>query len=298
MRWLVTGAGGMLGTDLVAYLRAGGEPVTALGRAELDIRRPRAVAAALDRDRPDVLVNCAAWTRVDDAEAHEAEALAVNGDAVAVLAAACAERGVRLVQLSTDYVFDGTARAPYPEDAPASPLGAYGRGKLAGERAALAHGHLVVRTAWLYGAHGRNFVRTMLDLAAGHGTVAVVADQVGQPTWSADLAAQIVALARAGAPSGVYHGTNAGQTTWYGFAREIFAAAGADPARVTPATTAELARPAPRPAYSVLGHAGWARAGLPPMRHWRDAFRAAWPLLIGGAGRANGVPSGARGGAQ
>lgn len=307
MRWLVTGARGLLGTDLVAHLRGrAGEQVVPLGRDGLDIRRAADVAAALDRHRPDVLVNCAAWTRVDDAETHEADALAINGHAVRVLAEACAERAVRLVHLSTDYVFDGTAREPYPEDAPPRPLGAYGRGKLAGERAALDHGHVVVRTAWLYGAHGGNFVRTMLRRALAGDTVAVVADQVGQPTWAADLAARIAGLVRAGAPPGIYHGTNAGHTTWYGFAREIFAAAGADPARVTPATTAELARPAPRPAYGVLGHAGWARAGLPPMRHWRAAFRDAWPRLAGAAGgrdgaRRDAVPAGGgrpAGGAQ
>lgn len=282
MRWLVTGARGMLGADVVAHLCSrDGEHVVALGREQLDVRDPGAVAAALDAHRPDVVVNCAAWTAVDDAETHEAEALAVNGHGVRELAAACAEAGARLVHVSTDYVFDGTAAEPYPEDAPPNPLGAYGRTKLAGERAALAHGHLVVRTAWLYGAHGANVVRTMLRRAAAGEGVAVVTDQVGQPTWSADLAARLVALARIGAPPGVYHGTNAGQTTWYGFAREIYAAAGADPALVTPTTSAALGRPAPRPAYSVLGHTGWARAHLPPMRHWREAFRAAWPYLAG-----------------
>lgn len=282
MRWLVTGARGMLGADVVAHLCSrDGEHVVALGREQLDVRDPGAVAAALDAHRPDVVVNCAAWTAVDAAEEREPEALAVNGHAVRVLAEACAARSVRLVHVSTDYVFDGTAAEPYPEDAPPNPLGAYGRTKLAGERAALAHGHLVVRTAWLYGAHGANFVRTMLRRATAGEGVAVVTDQVGQPTWSADLAARLVALARIGAPPGVYHGTNAGQTTWYGFAREIYAAAGADPALVTPTTSAALGRPAPRPAYSVLGHAGWARAHLPPMRHWREAFRAAWPYLAG-----------------
>ncbi len=280
MRWLITGAHGMLGAELVAHLRTlAGEQAAALDRGRLDVRRPGPVARAIELHRPDVLVNCAAWTAVDAAEEFEADALEVNGHAVRVLAEACAKRGVRLVQLSTDYVFDGSAREPYGEEAPPNPAGAYGRSKLAGERAALEHGHHVVRTAWLYGAHRGNFVRTMIRLAGVRDAVAVVDDQMGQPTWSADLAARIVALAHADAPPGVYHGTNAGHTTWYGFAREIFAALGADPGRVRPISTAESSRPAPRPAYSVLGHDGWARAGLPPMRHWREAFHAAWTRL-------------------
>jgi dTDP-4-dehydrorhamnose reductase len=260
-----------------------GEYVAALGRVRLDVRDSRAVAEAVREYEPDVVVNCAGWTAVDDAEAHEEEALAVNGHAVRDLAQTCAERDVRLIHISTDYVFDGAASEPYGEDDLVNPVGAYGRTKLAGERAALGYGHTVVRTAWLYGAHGANFVRTMIRLEAERDTVAVVDDQLGQPTWTADLADRLVELARRDAPPGVYHGTNGGQTTWYGFAREIFTALGADPCRVTPSTTAEFRRPgghtARRPAYSVLGQDGWASAGLAPMRDWREAFRAALPCL-------------------
>ncbi|MEV7809005.1 dTDP-4-dehydrorhamnose reductase [Microbispora sp. NPDC088329] len=276
MRWLVTGAGGLLGTDLVALLREEGETVVAPTRSELDVRDAGAVAAAVRDAAPDVVVNCAGWTAVDDAETREEEALAVNGHAVGDLAAACRER---LVQLSTDYVFDGRAAEPYPEDAEPAPVSAYGRTKLAGERAALAHGGTVVRTAWLYGVGGPNFVRTMTRLAAGDGAVRVVADQVGQPTWTADLAAQLFRLVTAGAPPGVYHATSSGSTSWYGLAREVFELAGADPDRVTPVTTAEFPRPAPRPASSVLGHGGWTAAGISPIRDWRAALRAAWPYL-------------------
>ncbi|WP_432929045.1 dTDP-4-dehydrorhamnose reductase [Microbispora sp. CA-135349] len=276
MRWLVTGAGGLLGTDLVALLREEGETVVAPTRSELDVRDAGAVAAAVRDAAPDVVVNCAGWTAVDDAETREEEALAVNGHAVGDLAAACRER---LVQLSTDYVFDGRAAEPYPEDAEPAPVSAYGRTKLAGERAALAHGGTVVRTAWLYGIGGPNFVRTMTRLAAGDGAVRVVADQVGQPTWTADLAAQLFRLVTAGAPPGVYHATSSGSTSWYGLAREVFELAGADPDRVTPVTTAEFPRPAPRPASSVLGHGGWTATGISPIRDWRAALRAAWPYL-------------------
>ncbi|MBO4270436.1 dTDP-4-dehydrorhamnose reductase [Microbispora triticiradicis] len=276
MRWLVTGGGGMLAADLVRL--ADGE-VVAPKRADLDIRDPAAVREWVLGHRPDVVVNCAAWTGVDDAEHHEEEALAVNGHAVRELAARAAEAGARFVQISTDYVFPGDAQEPIPEGAATAPLNAYGRTKLAGERAALEHGGHVVRTAWLYGAAGPNFVRTMIRLAGERETVDVVDDQHGQPTWTADLAGQVIRLVRAAAPPGVYHGTNAGRTTWCGLAREVFRLLGADPGRVRPVSSAAFPRPARRPRFSVLSHAGWADAGLPAMRDWHEALHAAWPAL-------------------
>jgi dTDP-4-dehydrorhamnose reductase len=193
--------------------------------------------------------------------------------------------GVWLVQISTDYVFDGTAQEPYPEDAAPNPRSAYGRTKLAGERAvaeALPDRHLLVRTAWLYGQHGPNFVRTMLTLEASKPTIDVVDDQWGQPTWSADLAAQIVLLVEAGAPAGTFHGTSSGQTTWFGLTQEIYRLIGADPARVHPTTTERFPRPAPRPAFSVLGHAKWAGIGVQPIRDWRAALAEALPAVRAG----------------
>jgi dTDP-4-dehydrorhamnose reductase len=273
-RYLITGAGGMLGRDLLAVLD--GEDVTAAGRAELDITDGAKVRDLVEGH--DVVLNAAAWTDVDGAEADEAAATAVNGTGVAVLARACAAAGARLVHVSTDYVFPGDADAPYTEDAPTAPLNAYGRSKLAGERAvraALPDSGYVVRTAWLYGAHGNNFVRTMLRLAGQREFVDVVDDQVGQPTWSRDLAERLVALAGSGGPAGVYHGTAAGQTSWHGLAAAIFAESGLDPARVRRTTSAAYVRPAPRPSYSVLGHARWAAAGLAPMRPWRAMLAAA-----------------------
>jgi dTDP-4-dehydrorhamnose reductase len=276
---LVTGAGGMLGRDLCAVLA--GRPHTALTRAQLDITDPDAVRAAVEGH--DVVVNAAGWTDVDGAEADEEAATAVNGTGVAHLAAVCAALGATLVHVSTDYVFPGDATAPYPEDAPTAPVNAYGRSKLVGEQAARAAGAYVVRTAWLYGAHGRNFVGTMLRLAAERDTVEVVDDQRGQPTWSYALAQRLVdlaAAARAGAaPPGAYHGTASGQTTWYGLARAVFAEAGLDPDRVRPTTSDKFPRPAKRPAYSVLGHDRWAVAGMKPMDDWRDMLRAALPSL-------------------
>ncbi len=290
-RWLVTGAAGMLGRDLTDLLQARGEDFTPLARDDLDITDQAAVFAAVGAVKPDVVVNCAAWTAVDAAEEHEEEALAVNGRGAANLAAACAEAGVLLVHPSTDYVFDGHASAPYAEDAPTAPAGAYGRTKLAGERAVravLPGASYVVRTAWLYGAHGKNFVKTMLRLA-GNGTApGVVADQHGQPTWTADVAAQITALIDQSAPPGIYHATSAGQTTWFGFAEEIFRlyrdhGQKQDPERVLvsprPITTADYPTPAKRPAYSVLAHDAWHAAGISPIGDWKDALRRAFPAI-------------------
>jgi dTDP-4-dehydrorhamnose reductase len=279
-RWLVTGAGGMLGRDLVRALDRHGEAVTGLDRAALDVTDAAAVADALTASRPDVIVNCAAWTGVDDAEAHEERALAVNGGGAANLAAACAAGGMRLVQVSTDYVFAGTGQRPYAEDDIPAPRSAYGRTKLAGERAVLGRlpsAGYVVRTAWLYGAGGRNFVRTMVTLESQRPAVDVVDDQYGQPTWTADVAGQIIALIHSAARPGIYHATSSGQATWFGLAREIFRLLGADPARVRPIPSGALARPAPRPAYSVLGHEAWTRAAVPPIGDWLPALERAFP---------------------
>jgi len=273
----------MLGRDLIAVLERRGTAVTALARQDLDVTDAAAVSAAVKQLRPDIVVNCAAWTAVDLAEAHEADALAANGQGAANLAAACASVGARMLQLSTDYVFDGTARRPYAESDAVAPATAYGRTKLAGEQSLLDQlpdtGY-VVRTAWLYGAYGQNFVRTMIRLERGQEEVAVVDDHRGQPTWTAAVADQIVLLMSAGAPAGIYHATCSGETTWFGLAREVFSLLGADPLRVTPTTTSIVGRPAPRPAYSVLGHEGWARAGLPSLDDWQSVLRQAFPALV------------------
>ncbi|WP_329117209.1 dTDP-4-dehydrorhamnose reductase [Streptomyces sp. NBC_01465] len=284
--WLITGAGGMLGQDVLARLAEDGEQAVGLDRAALDITDAAAVRAALAEHRPAVVVNCAAWTAVDDAETREDEALRINGDGPRRLAEACAEQGVVLLQVSTDYVFAGDGEKPYPEDAPTGPRSAYGRTKLAGEQAVLEllpEAGYVVRTAWLYGAGGPNFVRTMIKLEGIKDTLDVVDDQRGQPTWTADLADRLVLLGRGAlagtAPAGVYHGTSSGETTWFGFTRAIFEALGADPERVRPTTSAAFVRPAPRPAYSVLGHDRWAEAGIEPIQDWSTALRQAMPGL-------------------
>jgi dTDP-4-dehydrorhamnose reductase len=273
MRYLVFGGRGMLGSDLTRVFGPGN--VTAVGRAEVDITDATTVTAL--SQGIDVVVNAAAYTQVDDAETHEDEAFAVNAAGAANVASSAASSGARLVHVSTDYVFDGTATEPYREDAPLSPASAYGRSKAEGERLVTrAHpSPLIVRTAWLYGAHGPNFARTILGLADRRDTIDVVTDQLGQPTWTLDLAHAIAALLVAEAPAGIYHGTSSGQASWFDFARAVFDVSGLDPDRIRPTTSATFTRPAPRPAFSVLGHDGWARAGLPPVRPWREALDAA-----------------------
>jgi dTDP-4-dehydrorhamnose reductase len=282
--WLVTGARGQLGQDLLEVLgtRPDGK-VTAVGRAELNLMDQAAVRATVREwlarsggSRP-VLVNAAAYTAVDKAEDDEETAAVVNGSAPGWLAEEMAGAG-RLVHVSTDYVFDGTATEPYPVDAPTAPRSAYGRTKAAGERAIAAVGGdaTVVRTAWVYGRHGGNFVRTMVNLEAQRETVSVVDDQIGSPTWSRDLADGLVELGQRDEPAPpVLHYTNLGQVSWYGLARAVFEELGADPARVLPTTTDAFPRPAPRPAFSVLDGTAWTGAGLTAPQAWRPALRQA-----------------------
>jgi dTDP-4-dehydrorhamnose reductase len=281
-RWLVTGASGMLGRDVVTSLERGDELTLALTRNDVDITDEAAVTAAVLGFRPDLVVNCAAWTAVDDAETHKDQAFRVNGLGARLLAAACAAAGARLIHVSTDYVFGGDAMRPYAERDVCRPRTAYGRSKLAGEQAVaelLPGSGFIVRTAWLYGAHRPNFVRTMIRLEQDRETVDVVDDQRGQPTWTMDVARQIIALGRARPAAGVYHATSSGETTWFGFAREIFRLLGADPARVRPVASNAFPRPALRPAYSVLGHGAWAGAGIKPIPDWRSRLEQAFPAL-------------------
>lgn len=279
-RWLVVGAAGMLGQDMVEVARRAGHDVSGASRGSgLDLLDPAGTARAVEGY--DVVVNCAAWTAVDDAEAQEAEAFAVNAVGAAHLARACAAAGARLVHVSTDYVFDGEASAPYAEDAPVAPRSAYGRTKAAGEWAVRAEAPtaLVVRTAWLYGAGGPCFPRTMARLAGERDLLTVVDDQVGQPTWTRDLADLIVRLVDAGAPAGTYHGTSSGQVSWFGFTERIVAATG-DEVKLEPTTSDAFPRPARRPAYSVLGHAALEAVGVAPVGDWSDRWDAAAETVL------------------
>lgn len=288
---LITGAKGLLGSELARQARGAADIPFARGiaRDDADLTDPFAARDTVEEwarvVRSDsahhrlVVVNTKGYTAVDQAEEDEEEAYAVNAAVPAVLAAACDGVGAHLVQLSTDYVFAGDATEPYPVDAPTGPKGAYGRTKLAGEQAVrelLPDRSWVVRTAWLYGAAGPNFVTTMAGLERRQDTVSVVDDQIGSPTWVGHLADRLLALARSQAPAGTYHVTSAGAVSWYGFARAVFEELGADPDRVLPTDSTAFVRPAPRPAYSVLSPAAWDSAGLPPMPAWRDALAEAF----------------------
>jgi len=277
--WHVTGAYGMLGTDLVDTLRGRGASVVVSDQDTLDITDPSAVRDGLAG--AEVVVNCAAFAAVDAAEGREDEALKVNGHGVGVLARECARTGARFVHISTDYVFMGDASEPYPESAERDPINAYGRTKAAGEVEVLDSGAdaLIVRTSWLYGAHGPCFPTTIVRIARDQGKVRVVDDQVGQPTWTMDLADLILRLIEADAPAGVYHGTSSGQTSWFGFAREVVSSAGL-PDVVTPCDSATFPRPARRPSYSVLSHSALEDIGVAPIGNWLERWReAARPLL-------------------
>jgi dTDP-4-dehydrorhamnose reductase len=271
VRILVTGAGGMLARALLSEFRVRGHDVLPFARADLDVTDAEAVRAAVRRSRPDAVVQCAAYTRVDDAERDETAALRVNAEATAFLAQACAEAGARLVYPSTDYVFDGTATEPYRPDASASPINAYGRSKLAGEHAALeSAAALVVRTSWLYGPGGRNFVDAILARAQEGAPLRVVDDQRGAPTATPDLAAMIAALLERAVPAGIYHATNRGETTWYGLACTALELAGLK-AEIAPCPSSEFPRPGERPAYSVLDcSATYAITGAAP--EWREGL--------------------------
>ena len=280
MRVLVTGGNGQLGSALVDLLSTrAADVVLGIDLPDIDITAPGSVREVFAQFAPDVVINCAAWTAVDAAEAHEADALKVNGEGPRVLAEACKAAGAWLVQISTDYVFAGDANTPYAEDARPDPKTAYGRTKLAGEIAVqevLPGAHYLVRTAWLYGLQGNNFVKTMLELELVRDNVSVVDDQRGQPTYAGDLAEQILLLLDARPPAGIFHATNAGATTWFELTRAIFENIGADPQRVLATDSASFVRPAPRPAYSVLGQDKWKSVGLTPMREWRAALTAAF----------------------
>ena len=275
-RILVTGAGGMLGRDLVDVLAD--FDVTAATRQDLDITDRDQVTRAVSGQ--DVIVNAAAYTKVDDAESHQSDAFRINAEGPAHLAEAAKAEGARLIHVSTDYVFDGKATTPYREDTPRNPVSVYGRSKAAGEEGIeenYPEGSLIVRTAWLYGQHGPNFPATMLKAAATADTLQVVTDQMGQPTWSRDVALMIRSLIDHDIPAGVFHATNSGQASWWDFAREVFSLAGLDPERIQPTTSEHFPRPAARPAWSVLGHDHWAEVGLPLPRPWGEALREAFP---------------------
>ena len=274
MRVFIAGANGQLGSELADIARVLGHDVTATDVDECNLLDPQSIAENLDNSKPDVVVNCAAWTKVDAAESEHAAAHALNAVAPENLAQACHQRSIGLIHISTDYVFDGTATDPMDETYPTNPLSVYGTTKLAGE-VAVRREHpkaQIVRTAWLYGRQGPNFVLTMLRLAREGKPLRVVGDQYGSPTWTGHLAPALLTLAERGTP-GLYHLTNSGQTSWAGFAQAIVECAGLD-VPVTAITTAEYPTPAPRPAYSVLHNRAWRQLGEALLPDWHDGLAA------------------------
>lgn len=270
MKLMITGAAGQLGSDVVLASEALGHTTVGLDRSRLDIGDAGAVSALLESERPDAIINCAAWTAVDACEEDPDRAQAVNATAVESLVAAAAKVGAHVVQVSTDYVFDGTKAGPYIETDTPNPTSVYGRSKLAGEHAAA--GHTIARISWVCGEFGNNMVKTILRLAAEHDQLSFVDDQRGNPTFTADLAPKLIALAEA-RPGGVFHVTNQGSVSWFEFAQEVLRASGADPERVRPIATADLqpARPAQRPANSVLDNGALIAAGFGPLlRDFRE----------------------------
>lgn len=274
MRVLVTGAGGQLGADLVRTCEAAGDEVIACDRARLDLTDRDSVYQAITSTQPDAVIHAGAWTAVDACETDPERAFLTNGFGTGWVADASRRVGAHLVAVSTDYVFDGTKSEPYQEWDRPNPQSVYGRSKLAAEDAVAAHapGAAIVRTAWVCGEHGHNMVKTVLSLV-DRPELAFVDDQRGCPSFTADLAPMLrrIAVERR---AGVHHVTNQGDTTWYGFVRDILELAGHDPGKVRPIATGDLdpPRPAPRPANSVLDNAALRLGGLPLLPHYRDAL--------------------------
>ena len=272
MKVLITGSNGMLGHDLEKVLKDKHELILTTSKT-LDITDKENTIDFIVKNNPDVVINSAAYTDVDGCETNQDLAYAVNGEGVRNLALACKEVDCPLVHVSTDYVFDGTARDPIEEDGEIGPISIYGKSKLKGEEAILEilDKYFILRTAWLYGINGKNFPKTMLELAKDHSEITVVYDEVGTPTYTPDLAYGISQIIETDF-YGIYHLTNSGQCSWCEFARYIFEIADKD-VKVIPVTASEFSRPAPRPSYSVLKNKKWIENGFEPLRSYKDAIK-------------------------
>jgi dTDP-4-dehydrorhamnose reductase len=284
MSWLITGGSGQLGIAVSQELGERGLNFRAWNSKELDITQGPIIRDFIDELSPTVIVNCAAWTDVDGATGNEELASRVNSDGAANVALAAKQCGAKLIHISTDYVFSGESEVPWHVNDITNPQSVYGRTKANGEKRVLTlypENSAIVRTAWLYSPWGKNFAKNMTRLAIkGHGDVRVINDQVGQPTSAIDLAKQLVTLGQSSAPAGIYHGTNAGQATWFELAQEIFNLVGAQVDRIKAVSSTEFIRSAKRPSYSVLGHEAWVKTSVAPMRDWKIALTEAMPAII------------------
>ena len=272
MKILITGSNGMLGHDLIDVLKSKHELILTTSKT-LDITDKDNTIEFIKENKPDIVINSAAYTDVDGCETNQDLAYGVNGDGVRNLALGCKEVDCPLVHVSTDYVFDGTARDPIEEDGEIGPISVYGKSKLRGEEAIqdILDKYFIIRTAWLYGINGKNFPKTMLELAQNHSEITVVYDEVGTPTYTPDLAYGISQLIETDY-YGIYHLTNSGQCSWCEFARYIFEIVGCD-VKVIPVTASEFSRPAPRPSYSVLRNKKWIENGFEPLRSYKEAIK-------------------------
>jgi dTDP-4-dehydrorhamnose reductase len=274
MTWILFGAHGQLGRCLQDELDRQQIEYRAYGRSDVDVTNAMHVSQCIQSFRPSIVVNLAAWTDVDGAESHRDEAFAINASGAENVALACESAGAHLIHVSTDYVFDGTKRIPYLVDDITNPLSVYGASKLSGEKLVIAahpSGTWTVRTAWLYSQYGKNFAKTILKRAMSGGSLSVVNDAWGQPTSAVDLATQLISLAKACPPAGVFHATNTGDATWCGFATELTTYV-ENPPVITPVTSDIFPTVAVRPTYSVLDHSCWVNIGLQPMQDWRTAL--------------------------
>jgi dTDP-4-dehydrorhamnose reductase len=283
MKWLITGGTGQLAIALSRILNENEINFSLLSKDQLDISRNESIPMII-KHAPDVIVNCAAWTKVDSAESDAEGAFQANEQGARNIAIAARELSARLVHVSTDYVFSGDSNTPWRTDSPCEPRTRYGESKLAGELAVkqiYPGQNYIIRTAWLYSPWGKNFAKTMLKLALNEKDVRVVSDQVGQPTSALDLARQILLLIKEELPYGCYHGTNSGEATWFDFAKEIFALANVSEARVLPISTLDYPTQAERPKYSVLDLSEWLKTTISPMQDWREALIDTFPLIRG-----------------
>ena len=279
MKILITGSNGMLGHDLIDVLDKSHDLILTDSKV-LDITDKKQTIEYICNVKPDVVINSAAYTDVDGCEENRDLAYSVNGEGVRNLALACRDVDCPLVHISTDYVFDGSATEPIREDGEIGPISIYGKSKLKGEEAIqeILDKYFIIRTAWLYGINGRNFPKTMLELAENHSEITVVYDEVGTPTYTPDLAGGIAELIETDY-YGIYHLTNSGSCSWCEFARYIFEIAGKD-VKVIPVTASEFARPAPRPSYSVLDNRNWVEKGFKPLRDYKEAIKDYIELII------------------
>ena len=284
LRWLIMGADGQLGRAFKEILTQSGITFLPLNRHQLDICDEEKIVSLFKSESPDVILNAAAWTKVDEAERHRKEVFRINAFGPKFLASASASIGAKFIHMSTDYVFSGDSTTPWNETTLASPISIYGESKARGEKLVLQEypeNSYVVRTAWLYSPWGRNFVKTMAQKAlSGEKEVKVVANQIGQPTSALDLAVHILEMINKRVTPGIYHGTNSGQASWYEVAKMIYSYAGRNSNCVVPIDSSDLNNAARRPNYSVLGFDNWRREGMQPMRNWEDALESTLPFIL------------------